>query len=271
MYTFIYIFININININTHTRVYACVCACLCMATRVSLIDFLPADPFHRRTVAALESINKILAREESSTNQNNVKSDLVEQWKFVSRVMDRTLFILFTLICIIFNLSILTSSPFRERFDFCPFEDPTICEELDMKEIIKMQATNPSSHSVGGASEDGHGGGHLHQAEQPIHPLDGTDEEVFYGDFTGFGDEFNTGTTQGGGRTNPQDTINGSNDGNGGGSGNGEGIGADGVKNNNGNDVKQGSGSGEGSGDGRRRKYALARTNRYNGRWEEG
>lgn len=224
-----------------------------------------PPDPYQRRTVAALESINRILAREEVSTNQNNVKGELVEQWKFVSRVMDRTLFIVFTLICIIFNLSILTSSPFRERFDFCPFSDITVCEDLDMAEIIKLQASSSRGHTTeeeayaSGAHGGGGGGGHLHKGDLAIHSLTGNYEDLPYGDV---GVDQNaaaasTDSASDGGQGN-QNTANRSNGNSGGGTGDGqEGI-----------DETGGSGSAEGSGVGETR---TGPSRRYGGRWEEG
>ena len=129
--------------------------------------NFVSTDPFQRRTVLALESINRILSQEQKETAETNRKTDLIDQWKFVSRVMDRTLFITFTMVCCIFNFSILTSSPFRERFSYCPVED---CEGLTAEEIIELTANSASAHHFGpaGGDDGGHGGGaaasaHLH------------------------------------------------------------------------------------------------------------
>ncbi|XP_045606644.2 acetylcholine receptor subunit beta-type acr-3-like [Procambarus clarkii] len=96
-------------------------------------------DPFQRRAIAVLESINKILTREQEERDVLTVRNTLVEEWKFVSRVMDRTLFLTFTLITFIFNVSILTSSPFRERFAYCPLGDNGECDDLTWEQIIEI------------------------------------------------------------------------------------------------------------------------------------
>lgn len=110
-------------------------------------------DPFQRRTVLALESINRILTREAEERAETIRKQNLVDEWKFVSRVLDRTLFMTFTTAAIIFNLSILTSSPFRERFSYCPIEN---CDDLTMEEIIELTANVASKHHFTGAAPTG-------------------------------------------------------------------------------------------------------------------
>ncbi|XP_063883891.1 acetylcholine receptor subunit alpha-type acr-16-like [Scylla paramamosain] len=124
-------------------------------------------DPFQRRTVLALESINRILTRERKEADESSRRSNLVDEWKFVSRVLDRTLFITFTVVCVIFNLSILTSSPFRERFSYCPVGD---CEGLTVEEILELTANSAAGHSVltnkktdGEGNGDGMASAHLH------------------------------------------------------------------------------------------------------------
>lgn len=112
-----------------------------------SLPAHVSTDPFQRRTVLALESINKILTKEANERSEDNRKQNLVDEWKFVSRVLDRTLFMTFTTAAIIFNLSILTSSPFRERFSYCPIDN---CEEMTMEEIIALTANSASKHKFG-------------------------------------------------------------------------------------------------------------------------
>ncbi|KAK8398928.1 hypothetical protein O3P69_004199 [Scylla paramamosain] len=126
-----------------------------------------PRDPFQRRTVLALESINRILTRERKEADESSRRSNLVDEWKFVSRVLDRTLFITFTVVCVIFNLSILTSSPFRERFSYCPVGD---CEGLTVEEILELTANSAAGHSVltnkktdGEGNGDGMASAHLH------------------------------------------------------------------------------------------------------------
>ncbi|XP_069961500.1 acetylcholine receptor subunit beta-like 1 [Cherax quadricarinatus] len=124
-------------------------------------------DPFQRRAIAALESINKILSQEAADRDHATKKNDLVEEWKFISRVMDRTLFISFTLLTFFFNISILTSSPFRERFDYCPLGDKGECDKLTWEEIIEITShaatdthfsEGDMSHNWGGE----HGSSHV-------------------------------------------------------------------------------------------------------------
>lgn len=113
----------------------------------------MSTDPFQRRTVLALESINRILKNEADERTESNRKQNLVDEWKFVSRVMDRTLFITFTTAAVIFNLSILTSSPFRERFSYCPIDD---CEDLTMEEIIELTGDVASKQHFQGEAPPG-------------------------------------------------------------------------------------------------------------------
>ncbi|XP_071532450.1 neuronal acetylcholine receptor subunit alpha-3-like [Panulirus ornatus] len=123
--------------------------------------DFDPAqlkDPFQRHALAALESMNKILMREEKDKAKGTMKSNLVEQWKFVSRVMDRSLFITFTSICFLFNLIILTSSPFRQLFSYCP-EGEGMCEGLTMEEIMDMTSHVAAHAQLPGVQKDSYGG----------------------------------------------------------------------------------------------------------------
>lgn len=121
--------------------------------SRHSTPAHVSTDPFQRRTVLALESINRILTREAEERGETTRKQNLVDEWKFVSRVLDRTLFITFTTAAIIFNLTILTSSPFRERFSYCPIDD---CEDLTMEEIMDLTANSASKHHFSGAAPTG-------------------------------------------------------------------------------------------------------------------
>ena len=125
----------------------------------------MATDPFQRRTVLALESINKILKRERTEADETGRRNNLVDEWKFVSRVLDRTLFITFTVVCVIFNLTILTSSPFRERFSYCPAES---CEGLTTEEILELTANAAAGHKIfvnddGGAYGSAKPSAHLH------------------------------------------------------------------------------------------------------------
>ncbi|KAG7161484.1 Neuronal acetylcholine receptor subunit alpha-9-like 2, partial [Homarus americanus] len=127
-------------------------------------------DPFQRKAIAALESINRILTREETERNKVNKKSNLVEQWKFVSRVMDRTLFISFTIITFSFNVAILTSSPFRQSFAYCPLGENGECDDLTWQDITELTNHAASgTHFAQGDQEDSPWGG-AHGAASSAH-----------------------------------------------------------------------------------------------------
>lgn len=134
------------------------------------------SDPFQRRSVRALESISGILSREEAATKKADIRHVLVEEWKFVSRVMDRTLFIVFTSSALIFNISILTSSPFRERFDYCPLDEPEGCDDLTIEEILSLTEGAATSAHFGAGHEDDYGGGGDHGAPAAHHLKEDTD-----------------------------------------------------------------------------------------------
>ncbi|KAK3856018.1 hypothetical protein Pcinc_037622 [Petrolisthes cinctipes] len=138
-------------------------------------------DPFQRRAVRALESISGILTREETTADKAEVKRTLVEEWKFVSRVMDRSLFLIFTSSAVIFNITLLTSSPFRERFDYCPLENSEECEDLTAEEIFSLTAdAAASAHFGGGHGGGGGGGGGGGHDAPPAHHLKEDPNTVF-------------------------------------------------------------------------------------------
>ncbi|KAK4321334.1 hypothetical protein Pmani_007854 [Petrolisthes manimaculis] len=127
-------------------------------------------DPFQRRAVRALEAISGILTREEISTDKSETKRTLVEEWKFVSRVMDRTLFLIFTSSAVIFNITLLTSSPFRESFNYCPLDNVEECEDLTSEEIFSLTAHAAASAHFDGGHDEGGGGGGGHDAPPSSH-----------------------------------------------------------------------------------------------------
>ncbi|KAK7079043.1 hypothetical protein SK128_028524 [Halocaridina rubra] len=118
-------------------------------------------DPFQKRALAALETMTQILTKEQETAKKVTTRMDLIEEWKFVSRVIDRALFICFTLVCFFFNVVLLTSSPFRERFDYCPLGEG-LCDDMTFEEIQQLTLHAASdSHVPGTGGGDGHGGGH--------------------------------------------------------------------------------------------------------------
>ncbi|XP_042213231.1 neuronal acetylcholine receptor subunit alpha-10-like [Homarus americanus] len=78
-------------------------------------------DPFQRRSIEALEGIHRLLSKEATDHKAQLKKTSLMEQWRYLSRVMDRFLFILFGIGTLLFNTIILTQSPFGEKFEYCP------------------------------------------------------------------------------------------------------------------------------------------------------
>lgn len=141
------------------------------------MLTFLLADPFQRHALAALESMKNIMMRDEEDKEKATKKNKLVEQWKFVSRVMDRTLFITFTSITVTFNLIILTSSPFRELFSYCPAGEG-MCEGLTMDEIVEMTSGAAHHISLPGVTGEAPGGGG-HGAPAAAHLTNGHDPLV--------------------------------------------------------------------------------------------
>lgn len=87
------------------------------------------ADEFQRRSVEALESIQQHMEEQTLHYEDTQRRTRLVEEWKFLSRVLDRVLFILFGITTFLFNLIILTQSPFGEKFEYCPL-GPGLCSD---------------------------------------------------------------------------------------------------------------------------------------------
>ncbi|XP_068217896.1 uncharacterized protein [Palaemon carinicauda] len=110
-------------------------------------------DPFQKRALMALDSMCLTLMKNRQATEMSENTNKLIEQWKFISRVMDRTLFVTFSLACLLFNIAILTSSPFREKFDYCPLEEG-MCDDMTFEEIKEITLLSASNVHF-----DGHGG----------------------------------------------------------------------------------------------------------------
>ncbi|XP_071532632.1 acetylcholine receptor subunit alpha-type acr-16-like [Panulirus ornatus] len=77
-------------------------------------------DAYQRRSLEALEGIHRLLSERNSEDKANSKRSRLVEEWKFLSRVLDRSLFIIFGIITLLFNAIILSQSPYSEQFEYC-------------------------------------------------------------------------------------------------------------------------------------------------------
>ncbi|XP_037776776.1 neuronal acetylcholine receptor subunit alpha-10-like [Penaeus monodon] len=86
-------------------------------------------DDFQRRSVEALESIQQHMEEQTQHYEETQRRTSLVEEWKFLSRVLDRVLFILFGITTFLFNIIILTQSPFGEKFEYCPL-GPGLCAD---------------------------------------------------------------------------------------------------------------------------------------------
>ncbi|XP_063854040.1 acetylcholine receptor subunit alpha-1-B-like [Scylla paramamosain] len=109
-------------------------------------------DPYQRRSLEALEGILQVLTREENETRTRARKDTLVEEWKFLSRVVDRFLFIIFTIATALFNIIILTQSPHGEKFEFCPLGRGMCGEDYELESVADLAAKGGLRGSGGGA-----------------------------------------------------------------------------------------------------------------------
>ncbi|KAK3869098.1 hypothetical protein Pcinc_025577 [Petrolisthes cinctipes] len=109
--------------------------------------------------VGSLEAIHLLLVDQElrqraaplSETTQSSLQ---VLEWRHVSRVLDQLFFLVAFVAFVIFNGMLLWSSPFREKFEYCP-DGPGTCPEhwaadyygakLDAGEGIMMATTHHS------------------------------------------------------------------------------------------------------------------------------
>lgn len=92
-----------------------------------------------------------MLSREKQDDLSTDDKTQLVDEWKFISRVVDRLLFIVFAIVTFLFNIIILMQSPFGEKFEYCPLGKEMCGEDYDLKSVSDL--------AVKGAL--GVGGGH--------------------------------------------------------------------------------------------------------------
>nr|XP_045606558.1 neuronal acetylcholine receptor subunit alpha-10-like [Procambarus clarkii] len=77
-------------------------------------------DPYQRRSLQALEGIQHLLSKEASVHRSHTKKSSLMQEWKYISRAMDRLLFYIFCGGTLLFNAIILSQSPFGVKFEYC-------------------------------------------------------------------------------------------------------------------------------------------------------
>ncbi|XP_045132390.1 acetylcholine receptor subunit alpha-1-B-like [Portunus trituberculatus] len=108
-------------------------------------------DPYQRRSLEALEGILQVLTREENETHTRAKKDMLVEEWKFLSRVIDRFLFIIFTIATALFNIIILTQSPYGEKFEYCPLGRGMCGDDYELESVADLAAKGGLSGSGGG------------------------------------------------------------------------------------------------------------------------
>lgn len=109
------------------------------------------ADPYQRRSLEALEGILQVLTREENETRSRGKKDMLVEEWKFLSRVVDRFLFVIFTIVTALFNIIILTQSPHGEKFEYCPLGRGNCGDDYELESVADLAAKGGLSGSGGG------------------------------------------------------------------------------------------------------------------------
>lgn len=104
-----------------------------------------------------MEKLANLMEKQDKRRLNSEKKSTMQEEWKFVSRALDRFLVVLFTLFAISFNIYLLTASPFGYNFTYCPVEDG--CEGMSEAEVRQLVADIAHHKTSGGVGE--HGGGH--------------------------------------------------------------------------------------------------------------
>ncbi|KAK3870931.1 hypothetical protein Pcinc_023902 [Petrolisthes cinctipes] len=129
------------------------------VSSSTSLPDSTSNNEYQQRMVGSLEAIHLLLVDQElrqraaplSETTQSSLQ---VLEWRHVSRVLDQLFFLVAFVAFVIFNGMLLWSSPFREKFEYCP-DGPGTCPEhwaadyygakLDAGEGIMMATTHHS------------------------------------------------------------------------------------------------------------------------------
>ncbi|XP_018010040.2 acetylcholine receptor subunit alpha-1-A-like [Hyalella azteca] len=117
--------------------------------------DFVPAanqppplkDAYERRACSAVEKLAALFEKQDSASVKAQRQSVIQDEWKFVSRTLDRLLVIVFAVIALIFNVYLLAASPFGYKFEFCPLlggcDDMT---EHQVRDLIKRIAEHTAT-----------------------------------------------------------------------------------------------------------------------------
>ena len=93
----------------------------------IALVIFL-TDPFQLRILRSLEDIVSMLTLSTKTRKKKEMENDLiVEEWKMVSRVLDRFFFIIFGFATLLFNVIILTQSPFSTEVEYSLEDGPSM------------------------------------------------------------------------------------------------------------------------------------------------
>ena len=106
-----------------------------------------------------MEKLASVTAIRDERRVADRIENDLVEEWKFISRVMDRGLFILFILVVSSFNSVLLSSSPFIFENEYCPIGDNGECDGMTVEEIYNLDLSVLHGHGGGGGDHGDEGG----------------------------------------------------------------------------------------------------------------
>ena len=123
---------------------------------------YIFTDDFQLKSLEALEKIRNAKERTENRRIRAQEKRDRIEEWKFVSRVLDRLLFYCFILAVSGFNINLLTSTPFVAKDEYCPL-GKDMCEGMTREEIDQLiiEISTRNGH-VDLSAHSESGGGHL-------------------------------------------------------------------------------------------------------------
>lgn len=77
-------------------------------------------------------------------------KVQLMDEWKFLSRVVDRFLFIIFGIVTFLFNIIILMQSPFGEKFEYCPLGKNMCGEDYELESFEDLAVKGGLSGGTG-------------------------------------------------------------------------------------------------------------------------
>lgn len=105
------------------------------LLTRIWSTDV--TDPYERRACDAMETVLKSLKAEEQHRVKGAMISNLEREWKFVSKVLDTSFFIAFSITALCLILYITFVSPHGQTFDFCPIH--TGCEGMTDEQVLQI------------------------------------------------------------------------------------------------------------------------------------